>query len=532
MAYKRGNPRSGLRGASNTKIRHAAHSQKLQSNNGQMSGSPRKARELSTAYASKDQLDGRAVRHGQSRTSAKSSTHDAVSANHRANATRLDAAKLDRVRKKRKRKRILIGVLCGLLTLCLGCFAFAVVYINNINSNLKQGVGADLLSALMPTDTPTDPFYVLLLGTDGSAERTAEGDGDAFRSDSMMLARIDPKDKKCAIVSIPRDTLIELEGHGQQKINSALAFGGPALAVKTVSSITGVPISHYAEIDFDGFGEIVDALGGVDVDVPMEIDDDEAGGYVAKGEQTLSGKEALILCRSRHSYDDYGDGDLYRAANQRLVISAIAQKLLAADPVTIASSVSALSEHVITDMDVTDIIGIAQSMRGLDAEEDIYTAVLPTTSKYINGGWYEIYDSQEWLDIINRINQGLPPTENRVIDVATGTMLSNSKVDDQSDVVYVVNPNTSIRLRNGNGVDGACNDAYNKLTEMGYTNISVGNANSFDFPETLVVYKKNSRAGEAQLIVDALGYGKAMKDDGTFLFDSNYLIVIGKDHSN
>ncbi|MCG5014988.1 LCP family protein, partial [Collinsella aerofaciens] len=89
----------------------------------------------------------------------------------------------------------------------------------------------------------------------------------------------------------------------------------------------------------DGFKDIVDALGGVEVDVPMEIDDEDAGGHLDAGLQTLSGDQALILCRSRHAYDEYGDGDSYRAANQRLVLSAIAKKILSADVATMASTV-------------------------------------------------------------------------------------------------------------------------------------------------------------------------------------------------
>ena len=138
-------------------------------------------------------------------------------------------------------------------------------------------------------------------------------------------------------------TEIEIEGYGLQKLNASYAIGGPALAIKTVSQMAGVPISHYAEINFDGFEEVVDALGGVEVDVPMEINDDEAGGHVDAGEQTLTGEEALILCRSRHSYDEYGDGDRYRAANQRLVLGAIAKKILSTDPATMANTISALS---------------------------------------------------------------------------------------------------------------------------------------------------------------------------------------------
>ena len=104
----------------------------------------------------------------------------------------------------------------------------AFAYIYSINENLQSRVDDALLSVLQPVDTPTDPFYVLLLGTDGSADRQAEDgqDEDGYRSDSMMLARVDPQNKKAAIISIPRDTLVTIPGHGEQKINAALAWQG------------------------------------------------------------------------------------------------------------------------------------------------------------------------------------------------------------------------------------------------------------------------------------------------------------------
>ena len=106
-----------------------------------------------------------------------------------------------------------------------------------------------------------------------------------------------------------------------------------------VSKLTGVDISHYAEVDMDGLSAIVDAIGGVEVEVPLEIDDEDAGGYVPAGWQTLDGEHALIVCRSRNSYVETAAApDLMRAANQRMVLSAIAHKVLASDIATIANS--------------------------------------------------------------------------------------------------------------------------------------------------------------------------------------------------
>ncbi len=460
-------------------------------------------------------------------------SHSHASGYSRSHA-RLDSEALTRSRKKRKKKKIITGVIAAFLVLILGGGGVAFAYLNSINSNLHLGVGSDLLAALMPTDTPSDPFYVLLLGTDGSAERESSSeyaDGH-FRSDSMMLARIDPRNKKCAIVSIPRDTRVELGKYGKQKINAAHAFGGPALAVETVSKMAGVPISHYAEINFDGFANIVDALGGIEVDVPIEIDDDEAGGYLSAGVQTLNGQGALILCRSRHSYDSYGDGDLFRAANQRMVLAAIAQKLLESDVLTITNSVNALSQYVITDLDIAAIASIAKSMRGIDAENDIYSAIAPTESQYIDGGWYEILDEKAWKEMIERLEAGLPPIDANLVDASTGTVLASAgdKAGESGNATnYRVNSNLTIRLRNGNGRDKACTAAYDILHDMGYRNINSGNANSFDYPETLIIYKDSSKEKAASQIASALGTGKALKDDGTYLFESDFLIVIGAD---
>lgn len=165
--------------------------------------------------------------------------------------------------------------------------------------------------------------------------------------------------------------------------------------------------------------------GGVEVDVPMEINDDEAGGHVDAGEQTLSGEEALILCRSRHSYDEYGDGDRYRAANQRLVLGAIAKKILSADPATMANTISALSQYITTDFKVGDIVALATSMQGIDPSKDIYSAMEPTISEYKNDTWYEQLDVAAWNTMMGRVREGLPPTEVDEVDELNGTVLAS-----------------------------------------------------------------------------------------------------------
>ncbi len=333
--------------------------------------------------------------------------------------------------KRSNKKRTIVIVLVIVLALIGVGAGLAFAYVNRISSNLHENLDKEVYEALTPTDMAGEPFYMLLLGTDGSAERYADKEfGDTPRSDSMMLARIDPVHKKVALISIHRDTIVNLGEYGEQKINAAYQLYGAAGAIEAVSKMAGVNISHYASVDFDGFRAIVDSLGGVEVNVPMEINDELAGGHLDAGLQTLNGEQALILCRARHAYDDVADdGDVMRAANQRVVIGAIAKKALSSDVMTIAKTVEAMSKYVTTDLELADIIGLAQLFQGIDPSADVYTAMEPTVSEYINETWYEHLDEAAWKEMIARMDQGLPPVNKTEIDDRTGTVLSTGGKD-------------------------------------------------------------------------------------------------------
>ena len=417
-------------------------------------------------------------------------------------------------------------VLVAVLALVLVGAGAAFAYYQNIEGNLHAGLDQkDLEKYLVETDLTNEPFYMLLMGTDGSSEREEdESFGGSFRTDSIILARIDPVNKKVSMVSIHRDTMVDMGEYGQQKVNAAHAFGGAALSVKTVSDFAGVDISHYAEINFDGFRDIVDALGGVEVDVPVEINDEDAGGHLDAGLQTLNGEQALILCRSRNTYADSADPDSMRAANQRLVLSAIAEKILSSDVATIANSVTAISKYVTTDLDVSDIIGLAQAMRGMDTSTDFYTAMDPVTNKLIGDGWYTYSNEEEWKAMMKRMDEGLPPSEDAVVDEKTGTVIATNGQDPADSEKLA-----TISVKNGTTKSARTQEAVNLLKNAGFTNASGSDANSTDHKKTLVIYKDASHEREANQIVDALGQGTAQLDNGEYLFESNFLVLIGSD---
>ncbi len=437
--------------------------------------------------------------------------------------------------RRSRRLKIVAGCLVGILVLVLVGVGVAFAYVNIINGNLRANMDEEALAALEKTEGNTDPFYMLLMGTDGSAERESSGDfGDSFRSDSMMLVRVDPREKKVAVISLMRDTKIDMGEHGVQKLNVAHAFGGAAYTIETVSKLAGVPISHYAEINFDGFREIVDALGGIEVDVAVEINDEDAGGHLDAGVQTINGEQALILCRSRHNYDDIGSGDAYRAANQRMVIAAICKKILDSDPTTMVSTIEALSRYVTTDMDAGLIINLAGALRGINMEQDFYTAVEPVTSEYSGGIWWDILDKKAWTIMMDRVNQGLPPTAESVIDPITGIVMSDAGgatvgADGSQNTARSRSKRSGkVSVRNGCGVSGVGAEAAEAIKELGYTT-EAGNANRDDYLETVVVYNKDSQAEDAQEIVDLLGRGRAVKNENEYIFNSDFLVVIGKD---
>lgn len=299
----------------------------------------------------------------------------------------------------RTAKRVLVGVLAVLL-------AFSVV----LTVRLGSGVSLETRAALSPV-LPGQPFYMLLVGTDKSEQRVEDNStGGTFRTDSIMLARVDPVAAKLTLVSIQRDTLVDLGGdYGRQKINAAYTLGGAPLLINAVSDLAGVKISHYAEIDFDSFTSVVDDLGGIDVNVPIDIDDDLADVHLAAGPQTINGAQALGLCRARHAYDAYGAGDYYRTANQRMVLGAILKKTLSGNPVMLARGLNAAAGSVSTDISGIELMALGVRFAGFDMSRDLMSGLEPTEGIYEGGVWYEKVKTDAWATMMQRVDTGLAP---------------------------------------------------------------------------------------------------------------------------
>lgn len=320
---------------------------------------------------------------------------------------------LVRVRKKRKKhgkaKKVLLIVLAVIVVLCVAVGVAAALYMNSISDSMKMDSEQQSeLDTVLSESTAQEPYYVLLLGSDARENDTAS------RSDTIILARIDANVGKATLVSIPRDTKVEIEGHGTQKINAAYAFGGPAGAVEAVEKMSGVEISHYAEIHFDELEKAVDQLGGIWVDIPVSNDQTGAsnsGVELNAGMQRLNGEQALAFARERYGYNE---GDFQRAENQRIIVQAIADTILSLPPTELPGAVQSLANCISTDYSLDELVNLAQTFQSAE-HYYFYSAMVPSTTKTIDGVSYTITLEDEWADMMQMVDTGQDPSKANVL---------------------------------------------------------------------------------------------------------------------
>jgi LCP family protein required for cell wall assembly len=210
--------------------------------------------------------------------------------------------------------------------------------VEKANKRLPRAARAQL--AKREASPLSDPTTILVVGTDGGR---AAGRGDANRSDSLLLLRTDPGKHRISYLSIPRDLRVEIPGYGTSKINAANQIGGPALTIETVRALTGLPIDHVVVVDFDGFRELIDSLGGITVNVPKPILSNAfdcpfkpekcrewKGWRFEKGTQQLDGRRALVYSRIRTNQLDPSDTDISRGTRQQAVADAVGEKIASA----------------------------------------------------------------------------------------------------------------------------------------------------------------------------------------------------------
>lgn len=300
----------------------------------------------------------------------------------------------------RRRKRHHFGCLFTLILLILAVVGVYWVVAHPIDEKLAfSPAEQETVNGTLSWSFPGMPYYVLALGSD-------EREGDtASRTDTMMLMRVDFIGGKITMVSIPRDTKVEIEGYGRSKINAAYAYGGAGGAVRAVSKLTGVPINHVAVIHFEELVGLIDYLGGVTVNVPVAVNDPDYSGLVLDaGMQTMDGETALLWARARHGFDD---GDYQRQADQRILLTAIMNRILSLSPKEMPQALKHMGGLIGTDLRCYDLIPLFVRFKLMSPT--IYSCAIPTTSEMIDGYWYEIVDEPGMRKLLQVVNSGGDP---------------------------------------------------------------------------------------------------------------------------
>ncbi len=276
----------------------------------------------------------------------------------------------------RPRRRIgrVLAIVAVIVALLLAAFVGTVFVITEKIGNNVARV-PDVFAGLDGSARPpaNEALTFLLVGTDSRATEPTTGfdapdgvDAGSQRSDVVMVARFEPNRTQATVVSIPRDSWVDVPGRGSNKINAAYAFGGPSLLIRTVENLTGLRIDHFAVIDFAGFRSMVDAMGGIDVRVAEATSND--GVAFHQGLNHLDGGQALAYVRQRY---DLPRGDLDRAQRQQNALRALLTKAassgMLSDPAGLYDLVDATSHTVSVDDTLTNggIRDLALDLRGM-----------------------------------------------------------------------------------------------------------------------------------------------------------------------
>ena len=310
------------------------------------------------------------------------------------------------------RRNAVIGV--------VGVVVFAVLFLMAINILDRLPVGGVNQDIEVATaEMPSEPLYVLLIGSDsrkGTALYTGKANEHAQidqHSDIMTLMRIDPQTYTITFVTVPRDTVMS---GGTNKINDALLNNDPSEVVEAVEKLTGVDVARYMMVNFTTFADLIDALGGIDVDVPktITVPDPATGKNLtvnAGKDRHLNGAQALVLARARKDYDS--DQDALRQINVRTIETAMVKKVLSFDGnLDIDWLLELLEEEVKTDLDlpITGLV-ILDFVQHAD-EVTFYSCTGPYdgANRQSDDLWVVKQDDETWAELMAAVDAGEDPS--------------------------------------------------------------------------------------------------------------------------
>ncbi len=395
--------------------------------------------------------------------------------------------------KKRKRRwlRVTLWTFGVLLILAVAAAGAVYYYLHGAYQQIvtpdkviDKGASEQLAGAL---PTPKSPTTFLLIGADARP-------GDKYgRSDTLMLARLDPQKKIVTLLSMPRDWLVALPGYSRQGITNYYALGGPNLAIQAVAYATGIRPNYYARVDFKSFSRTVNAVGGTYIDVERRYyhinpgnAPGSAGDYMSidihPGYQKLGGASALAYVRYRHT-----DSDLYRLARQQRFMRALKHEL---DPSTLSTNLITLINIAKDDVKIIgrkpmgedQLMSYMNLLRQIDMNNVISIRLQGSADAY-QPGRIDISDSE--VAAARSAFENPDPTQAmRAAQQATGQRVKSGPGIDPSKI--------TVEVRNGNGQLGAAANAQSELNQASWTKATAnGDADVATYFKSEIYYRPN-----------------------------------------
>ena len=292
-------------------------------------------------------------------------------------------ARISAGRKARQRRALLMvaAAMSALVMVASGGAWALTSYINGHLGRLNAGTAG----------TPSSgPLNIVVAGLDERTGLTRRqqavlhvgASSGETNTDTLMVVHVPADHRYVQVVSVPRDSWVNIPGHGMNKINAALGIGGPTLMVQTIEQLTGLTINDYVEVNFLGFVKVIDALGGVNICLPFAVNDSYSGLHMSAGMHHVDGITALEFARDRHSF---ALSDLARIQDQQqLISSALTEGLksgVLANPVRLASFLSATSAAIRVDQGF-NVVSLADELRGISPGDVTFTTVPLANTNY------------------------------------------------------------------------------------------------------------------------------------------------------
>ena len=394
----------------------------------------------------------------------------------------------------------------------------------------SQLVIVEQLLSWMPSQS-VHGTNILVFGTDST--------NYSQRSDSIMLVHVDPIRNRTGVISIPRDTRVQIPDVGISKINHAYARGGTTLLQQTVSNFLNIPIHHHIHVDSTQLAALIDRIGGIELTVDTDLSySDLAGGLeinIQQGPQVLMGHDAVSYLRFRQD----AKGDIGRIERQQAFVrAAIRQFLKPAQLLRVPSLMGQLGDAIQTDLSLSRMTSLALHFLNLAKTKDIETAVIPGAVVLVNGVSYWRPDFAAIDHMIEDTLFGFEPSPVDTVAMPNRRTLTTKEMSRvyQNQVINnseSINPkalaNLQIEILNGNGLPGSAATIATQL-EAYYVYIpTIDNAAHFNYPKTLLVDWKGN-LNKAMALATVLN----ISADNIIVYDRpnkplDFTIVIGHD---